>query len=317
MYSYNKKREERKFLFIEQPTSKSLEQWWIKDVLPKRRLTLLSAMGGTGKTSLAAYWAKELAKNKGARIAYWSFEDSPQDFTNKIGKVDLLYFIKEEQDRPIDLQNEDDVANLNNFLLDNGIDILIVDPISTLLSGDTNDNQKVRALLNPLLQMTEDIELTILGIHHFRKPGKAGGGSARGNIMGASAWVDTARHVLSLVKNDNGQRFLEVVKSNIAPTGTSWEVETDVNLWGAFVVTGLFEAEEGSAQKALDEPEKKREAPVIKNLKNEFGIGRPFNLSDVDRLGNRKSFYNWLHSNSDKFQICENKKDGKQAYIFI
>ena len=103
-------------MFIEQPTSKSSERWWIKDVLPKQRLTLLSAMGGTGKTSLAAYWAKELAENKGARIAYWSFEDSPQDFTNKIGKVDLLYFIKEEQDRPIDLQNEDDVANLNNFL---------------------------------------------------------------------------------------------------------------------------------------------------------------------------------------------------------
>lgn len=133
--------------------------------------------------------------------------------------------------------------------------------------------------------------------------------------MGASAWVDTARHVLSLVKNDNDQRFLEVVKSNITKTGKSWEVFMDENSYGAFVVTGLEEAPDYSAQKALDEPEKKRETPVIKVLKDEFGIGKPFTLEDVERCGNRKTFYNWRLRNPGRYQTLE--KDGKKAWIFI
>lgn len=311
----NKKRE-LDFEIMDQPNELSYEKWWIPGLLPKRRLTLLSAMGGTGKTSLAAYLAKRLATEQQAHVFYWSFEDTPQDFTNKVGKVDLLYFMHEREESPINLANEKDNLALNNWLYEQGADILIIDPISALLSGDTNDNQKVRAMLNPLLRMTDDLQLTILGIHHFRKPGR-GGGDARGSIMGASAWVDSSRHVLSLVKNDQDQRFLEVVKSNISKTGQSWEIFTGVNAYGHFCVTGMAEAEDGSAQKALEAPEEERMAPVVQKLKEEFDLGQPFNLDDVDRLGNRKSFYNWKNAHPGAWQECGKKKDGKKSYIFI
>lgn len=301
---------------MDYPENKCVEQWWIPGILPKYRLTLLAAMGGTGKTSLAAYLAKTLIENKGTRIAYWSFEDTPQDFTNKIGKINGLFFIHEAKDMPLDFTKEEDITMLNNFLYDNGIDILIIDPISAFLSGDTNDNQKVRMLLNPLLKMTEDIGITILGIHHFRKEAKMGG-SVRGSIMGASAWVDSARHVLSLVKNEHDQRFLEVAKSNITKTGIAWEVFTEVNLYGAFCVTGIEKTDDNAAQLALESPDKKKLPPVIENLKSEFDIGQKFNLDDVDRLGNRKTFYNWIKNKDSGVQACDTKKDGKKAYIFI
>lgn len=182
---YKPKRKEVEFEFLEQPETRRADSWWIPGLLPKKRLTLLSAMGGTGKTSLAAFLARKLINERLAHVAYWSFEDTPQDFTNKIGKMDLLYFIHEKEERPIDLSKENDNIALNNFLGENGIDILIIDPISALLSGDTNDNQKVRAMLNPLIRMTEDIELTILGIHHFRKPGHAGGRVSTGEHHGS------------------------------------------------------------------------------------------------------------------------------------
>lgn len=302
---------------MEQPQGMSSEKWWIPGLLPKERLTLLSAMGGTGKTSLAAYLAKRLAMEQQARVFYWSFEDRPQDFTNKIGKVDLLYFMHEENERPINLTDENDNIALNNFLCENGADILIIDPISALLNGDTNDNQKVRAMLNPLLKMTEDIGITILGIHHFRKPSKSGSASARGSIMGASAWVDSSRHVLSLVKNDRDQRFLEVVKSNISRTGHAWEVFTDITSYGHFIVTGMADAEYMAAQKALEEPDNERVAPVIQNLKAEFDLGQPFNLDDIMRCGNFKSFYNWRKAHPGAWQECKRKKDGKKTYIFV
>lgn len=306
-----------KLKIMEQPTVATVEKWWIKDLLPKYRLTLLAAMGGTGKTSLAAFLASRLAKDQDARIAYWSFEDDPQDFTNKIGYQDGIYFIGEDKHKAIDLNNPDHYKEIANFLKHEKIDILIIDPISGLLSADTNDNQKVRAMLNPLIQMAVENPITILGIHHFRKPGRVASGDPRGNIMGASAWVDTPRHVLSLVKNDKDQRFLEVVKSNICRTGISWEVYMTENVNKAFCVSGIAPTDEGAAKKAMDDPSQERVAPVIKNLREKYAIGQPFNLKDVQKAGNVSSFYNWQKRHFDSWQICKNKKDGCLAYIFV
>lgn len=302
---------------MEQPSTKAVEKWWIPDLLPKYRLTLLTAMGGTGKTSFAAYLSKRLSLNHGARIAYWSFEDTPQDFTNKIGKLDLVWFIHEQNDSPIDLTYTEHYNTISKFLYDHGIDILVVDPISALLSGDTNDNQKVRAMLNPLLRMADDLALTILGIHHFRKPSRAGMLNPRSSVMGASAWVDCSRHVLALVKNDHNQRFLEVTKSNVGETGKSWEVFSEVNKWKAFVITDMVKTDDFAATRALEDPDNDRMSQVIKNLREKFAIGQPFNLDDVDAAGNRKSFYNWCEAHKECTQVCKNKKNGKKAYIFV
>lgn len=46
------------FNFEEIPNECRPERWWIQDLLPKRRLVLLAAQGGTGKTSLAVYLSK-------------------------------------------------------------------------------------------------------------------------------------------------------------------------------------------------------------------------------------------------------------------
>lgn len=311
-----KKKKELEFEKLEQPKTPEIVEWWIRDLLPKNKLSLLAAMGGTGKTSLAAFLAQKLSKERLARVAIWSFEDTPQDFTNKIGYQDMVSFIRTKNDQPIDMTDEEDATRLNNYLYDNGIDILIVDPMSALLRGDTNDNQKVRALLNPFIRIADDLQLTVLGIHHFRKQSR-GGGDVRSCVMGASAWVDTARHTLSLVKNEREQRFLEVAKSNMTREGICWEVFTSVNENEAFCVTDIVEAEHGAASKALEDPEVERLSPVIMNLKEKFNLGAPFNLDDVDEAGNRKSFYNWVIKNPEKIQVCAKKKDGKKAYIFI
>lgn len=296
----------------EKVKEKSVNEWWIDNLLPKAKLTLLSAEGGTGKTSLAGYLAMRLADR--ARVAYWSFEDDPQDFKNKDVDHYNIEFIHTKNEEPF-TGSKEDFTSLWNFLYDGGFDILIIDPIAQLASGDTNDNQKVRALLAPFNEMCEGLQLTVLGIHHFRKPGK-GGGSIKHNATGAAAWVNTARHCLSLVRNDFGDLLLEVAKSNIARTGTAWEVQTAVDEY-AFKVTGITRTDDGAAQTALEDPSKKRIPPVILALKEEFNIGRPFNLDDVDSVGNRKSFYNYMDRNPNEFQECLHKKDGKKAWIFV
>lgn len=300
------------FEALEQPLEPKQIEWWIPELLPKGKLVLLSAEGGTGKTSLAAYLAMELAK-KDVRVCYWSFEDDPQDFTNKGMRHYNIMPVHVVDDKEF-IPTEDNVTALWNFLAENCTGLLIIDPIAQLASGDINDNQKVRALLAPFVQMASQLDMTILGIHHFRKPGKVGGGSVKHSATGAAAWVNSARHCLSLVKNDDGDLLLEVSKSNIAKTGTSWEVRTEINKY-AYKVVGLDRVEDGAAQAALEEPKKKRIPPVMAALKEEFDIGQAFTLSDVDRLGNRKSFYNYKDRNPNEFQELE--KDGKKAWIFI
>lgn len=307
-----------KFNFEDIPNECKPERWWIQGLLPKERLVLLAAQGGTGKTSLAVYLSKYLAENYGTRVIYWAFEDDKDDFARKTGGavpgLRILTGIETErgEEYDFDIRNYDDFANLNNMLVNEGIDLLVIDPISALLDGDSNDNQVVRKMLNRLRNLAENTGATILGIHHFRKQGASA--SVRNNIIGASAWVDTPRHVLSLVKNDVGQRFLEVSKSNIAEVGTSWEVFMERQKNG-YAVTGLSFAEVGAAQKALEEPRKKRENPTIKALKSEFGIGKAFTLTDVKEAGAISSFYSWLKRHQGEYQELE--KDGKKAWIFV
>ena len=97
----------------EQPAIPTIQDWWIKGLLPKGRLVLLAAQGGTGKTSVALYLAKILAQ-RGVRTLYWSFEEDEQDFTNKIGKITGLDIV-DNTETEIDLSKEEGVVELNNL----------------------------------------------------------------------------------------------------------------------------------------------------------------------------------------------------------
>lgn len=300
------------------PKEKRMQEWWVPRLLPRERLVLLAAQGGTGKTSFSFYLADFFTKlglrtedDDPIRVAYWSFEDEPQDFVNKVGYNEDVVFIRWDSDKCFG-EEDDDIAILEKYLFERNVHILIIDPISALLDDDGNNNQAVRKLLNKMLKMTSEIGVTILGIHHFRKDSISK--SIRGSIMGASAWVDTARHVLSLVRDNDGRTFLEIAKSNIARVGISWEIFTSIDEYG-YHVTGFEQVEDGSAQAALKG--ELIEAPVIQGLKSEFDIGQLFNLDDVDRLGSKASFYRWIKNNSDKIQESTKKKDGKKAWIFI
>lgn len=309
---------EEEFYVLPMPSKKRKQEWWIKDLLPKERLVLLAAQGGTGKTSLCFYLADLLARKKlvaedgdPLRVAYWSFEDEPQDFVNKIGKNDNVVFIKWRGKHTFG-EKENDIEKLEKFLFTWNAHILFIDPVAALLDDDGNNNQAVREVLNRLLETTADIGATVVGVHHFRKSGASQ--SIRANIIGASAWVDTARHVLSLTKNDDGQLFLEVAKSNIAKTGTSWEAFWTIDDFG-FHIDGIDRTADGAAQKALEEPKRKQENSTVRALKNKFGIGKPFGLTDVRDVGSTASFYRWLDKHGEEYQTFE--KDGKKSWIFI
>ena len=313
------------FEIVQVPRTKKKQEWWIDGFLPKETLTLLAAQGGTGKTSLAFYLANEIASRgivtedaDPIRVACWSFEDDAQQFTNKVGYNEHVIFLNWAKKAPYGERaaelhiEESDIEKMERFFFEHNIHILIVDPISALLDDDGNSNQAVRLVLNKMLKMAREIGITILGIHHFRKDG--GQQSLRSSVVGASAWVDTARHVLAVIRNEMGETYVEVVKSNVGPLGAAWEVQTGIDEYGYHALS-IERADDFAATNAL--AGRGSDCPVVQALRDEFPIGQPFNLDDVRACGQTSSFYHWLKKHPLGYQECSKKKDGKKSWIFI
>ena len=294
---------------LDEPIKKEKQEWFIDNILPKGRLVLLAGESGIGKSSLTAYLATMMPKQ--FNVMFWLLEDDVQTYINKIGNNQNIKYcdyrkVNGETRIPTAKEIEQDIMNYD-------ISLLVIDPIAFMMNGDMNDNQKVRALLTPLQDVAKRTCSTILGVHHFSK----GHGRVKDRATGAHAWVATPRHVLSFVKDADDRMFLEVTKSNIAKTGTSWEALPIIDGY-CLKITGLIDAEQGSVQKAMDsiydDEHEKKPAPVIQKLKEKFNIGEKFSLDDVDACGNRKSFYNWTKNNSEKIQM---EKDGRKAYYWF
>lgn len=294
---------------LDEPTTRESQDWFIDNILPKGRLVLLAGESGIGKSSLTAYLASIMPEKY--NVMFWLLEDDVQTYINKIGRHDNIKYCDFKDSKGLPYIPKP--SEIEEAIMKYDISLLVIDPIAFMATGDINDNQKVRALLMPLQEVAKNTCSTILGVHHFSK----GKGRVKDRATGAHAWVATPRHVLSFVKDTDDSLYLEVTKSNIAKTGTSWLANSEVDKY-TMKITSLEKAEEGAAQRAInntyDDDLPKKEAPVIRNLKEEFALGSKFSLEDVDRLGNRKSFYNWIEKNQDRYQT---NRVGKKAYYWF
>ena len=93
--------------------------------------------------------------------------------------------------------------------------VLIVDPVVSMQSGNSNDLADVRRDLNRLAGIAYDLDLAVILVHHWNK----GQGGASSRMSGSHAYRDSARSSLALAEDlDTDQRVLTVEKSNYANT---------------------------------------------------------------------------------------------------
>ncbi|MFT4235290.1 MAG: AAA family ATPase, partial [Microbacterium sp.] len=89
--------------------------------------------------------------------------------------------------------------------------LVIVDPLTSVTPGDLNKVETVRKVLDPLLALSQDLDIAIVGIMHFNK----GAGRASDKLSGSHAFRDAARSVLLFATDDDsGRRVITVDKSN-------------------------------------------------------------------------------------------------------
>jgi len=247
---------------------------------------LLGGVAGTGKTTISLALASNISTGRRfpdgsiapkGNVVIWTGEDDVSDTLTPrlmvmgadLDKVHFIHSMKTgNEERPFDPSR--DFPFLKDAIEEVGdVKILIIDPIVSVVRGDSHKNAEVRKDLTPLVQMAEQMGFAIIGITHFSKG--TSGREPIERITGSLAFGAVARVVLvaSKTKNEDGDdiRIFVRAKSNIGvdeggfeyslePATTDNGIETSRVLWGSPI--------EGSARELLGEAEEESDGGSVK-----------------------------------------------------
>lgn len=211
--------------------------------LCRGKLHLIAGRAGTGKTTLAlALGAIVTVGDKfpdGAAatlgdILIWSGEDDADDslmprFHASGGNPSRLHYVKGRRDdkgKTLPFDPSIDMAELADAARDiPNLQILILDPVVSAISGDSNKTGDVRRDLQPVVDLAACLGAAVLGVTHFTK-GSAGRDPLE-RVTGSHAFGAVARLVMATAKGAEASdpRRLVRVKSNIGLDGDGFEYD--------------------------------------------------------------------------------------------
>jgi hypothetical protein len=217
-------------------------RWLWSDWLASGKLHILGGAAGTGKTTIAlsiaatlsagGLWADGSRASKG-RVVIWSSEDSPEDTLiprliqcgADCDSISIVGDVLEPAGRRA-FDPGSDMHHLRQAIsLLGGVDLLIVDPIVSAVTGNDHKNSEVRRGLQPLVDLAQELNCAVLGVTHFSK--NTSGRSPLERITGSLAFGALARLVWVTAKSDHSaeKRLLLKAKSNICSDEGGYEYE--------------------------------------------------------------------------------------------
>lgn len=207
-------------------------EWLWEKYLTRGKLHILAGQPGTAKTTIALDIAARITNglsfpdgfqiNKAGSVVIWSDEDSIEDVLKPRliaanANLDKVFFIDsinfgDNKNRAIDPST--DLRQLYNSFPDQSIDLIIFDPITSVIKGDSNKQVDVRDSLRWVTELAEKKSCAILGITHFTK-GTAGSSPVE-RITGSVAFSALARIALATFVSPNSDRKVFcIAKSNL------------------------------------------------------------------------------------------------------
>ena len=209
------------------------------------KLHVLAGMAGTGKTTIALAVAATLTASgrwpdgevcrHPADVIMWSGEDDPADtlvprlmaMGADVARVHLITGTRDDDGKLRGFDPANDMALLESALTKFKPRLLILDPISSAVSGDSHQNTEVRRSLQPIVDLAGNLGCAVLGISHFTK-GTAGRDPLE-RVTGSLAFGAFARLVWATIKPgkdaDDQKRRLIRTKSNIGHDGGGFEYD--------------------------------------------------------------------------------------------
>lgn len=160
-----------------------------------------------------------------------------------------------------------DIPDLDGFVKDNNISLIVVDPIISHLGKlDTHKDSDVRNGLEPLVIFAEENQVGVLGIIHHNKSTNIGSN----RVSASGAFVNVSRQVLTVAKHpsDEKVRILGTTKTNYASDDTPLEYRIENAVVGSFEgkdvqagkITWIGESKV-SLQEAMSQPNQRATKP--------------------------------------------------------
>jgi putative DNA primase/helicase len=262
--------------------------WLWPDWLARGKFHVLAGPPGLGKTSLVqslativtrgGVWPDGSRCQEPGNVLVWSGEDDPVDTLlprfaamgadmSRVVFVDGLMRSEGGGSREAgDFDPARDMPLLTAQVAETGdVRLLMIDPVSQAVAGDSNKNAEVRRALAPLFEFARECGAAVMGISHFTKNSAERHPIDR--VTGSLAFAAAPRIVLVAAsiatmpdggEKEDQRQVLVRVKSNIGPSGGAFvyqveqvdlgrEIRGSRILWGNYI--------EGSAQQILAQVE--------------------------------------------------------------
>ena len=202
-------------------TEKLLWAW--DQVIPMGVVTLLGGRAGTGKSTFLSWLTAEVTKGDLEGDMY----GAPAHVTFVAGEDDLGRVLAPRlkaaganlrlvSSLSVEQQEDDgsswvsmpsvrtDLGDLRQSLYETGTSLLIIDPLSATMEGDTNSEQVVRSQLGRLAHLAGEMNIAVLAVKHWHK----GSGESIDRISGSHGFTDIVRSVIQLVPDEENDRLI-------------------------------------------------------------------------------------------------------------
>lgn len=215
--------------------------WLWPGRMPAGRMTLLDAMPGTGKTTIAAAvaatvttgqpWIDGQAGPTPGTVLWLGYEDDPSVVAGRVEAAGgdparVVMVSKGAGGRPLVLPR--DIAQLTELVEAVRPSLLVVDPIAGFVDLRGTDSS-VRAKLLPLIEIAQQHDFAILGLRHPTKSAMSSRGPALYAGGGSIAIAAVARAAMMIARDPYGDIVIAASKSSLAAFPPSIELAIDTH----------------------------------------------------------------------------------------
>ena len=277
-------------------------------------LKTTTAIGFAAGVTVGGYWPDGSQMAQG-NVVVWSGEDSVEDtllprFMAAGGDRAHIAFISGVEDdgtkRGFDPSLDMEALAAVCATL-GGVNLIVVDPVVSITTGDSHKNAETRRDLQPLVDLAERTQAVVIGIHHLTK--RSEGADPVDRVSGSLAFGAAPRVILlSALDPKSGAAgpsgVLMRAKSNVGSSHGGFafsaeqrplDDEPDISaqriLWGEFVdksARDILEEFEGKVKAAA---EKKRK--IIEFLTEALAGRGPRMAAEVEDEGEKLGFSVW------------------------
>jgi len=220
----------------------------LSDLVPKRGKVLITGPAGGAKSMFAMniccavtcgisdYLNSEVSEGK---VLYIDLEMGDTVLRSRFDKM-----VKEKELSPdgfylnslssIDIENEEVRSQIEGWISQLDVDIVVFDPLGYLWIGNENESVKIRQLTAYLNSLIDQFGVTIFLIHHWRKVTdkfKEGADMAAGSYF-LNAWAES--HI-TLKGNPHSSVVISQVKNRFGEKINPFMVKMDEKLWLEYI----------------------------------------------------------------------------------